>query len=94
MCVQSALKGSPAGDSLLSKNVKRLSKREFQALLLLSAGMKRADAAEYMEISVNSYRVYLENVVKKLRARNLNHAVYLATLQGLIKFPDLPLPKR
>lgn len=92
MCVTSAREDKCRGESLLSRNVKRLSRREYQVLILHAGGMKRAAASEFMGISVNSHRVYLDKIVKKLRARNMTHAVYLATVSGLIVFPDVPLP--
>ena len=92
MCASDARGEQRKRGGMLAQNVKRLSTREYQALVLFAGGKKRSEAAEFMDVSVNSYRVYLANVVKKLRARNMNHAVYLATVSGLLVFPDIRLP--
>lgn len=61
-----------------------LSPRELSAMTLLAKGMSRAQAAEQMEISEHTLRVYIEAARHKLGALNTTHAVARALSMGLI----------
>ncbi len=70
-----------AGD--LSPNAS-LSPREVSAMTLLAKGRSRAQAAEELQISEHTLRVYIETARHKLGALNTTHAVARALAQGLI----------
>lgn len=61
-----------------------LSPRERDALTLLASGQSRADAAEALNISEHTFRVYIDTARHKLGALNTTHAVALALSRGLI----------
>jgi len=61
-----------------------LSPRELSAITLLAKGFNRAQAAEDLEISEHTLRVYVEGARHKLGALNTTHAVARALSQGLI----------
>ena len=61
-----------------------LSPRETDALTLLASGRTRAQAADYLGISENTLRVYIESARFKLNATNTIHAVANAMSRGLI----------
>ncbi|SIN78930.1 helix-turn-helix transcriptional regulator [Vannielia litorea] len=63
-----------------------LSPRERDALTLLALGYSRAQAAESLEISEHTLRVYIEGARYKLGAMNTTHAVALALAQGRLVF--------
>ena len=64
--------------------VSLLSKRESDALSLLSMGYARGHAAERMGISEHTLRTYIESGRRKLGALNTVHAVSRALAEGLI----------
>ncbi|WP_425040801.1 helix-turn-helix transcriptional regulator [Primorskyibacter sp. S187A] len=61
-----------------------LSPREADAMTLLAAGFSRAQAAEKLDISEHTLRVYIESARFKLGAMNTTHAVARALSRGLI----------
>lgn len=61
-----------------------LSPRERDVLTLLAIGRSRAEAAEALQISEHTLRVYVDTARMKLGARNTIHAVAAAMTQGLI----------
>ncbi|TNJ47686.1 autoinducer binding domain-containing protein [Phaeobacter sp. B1627] len=61
-----------------------LSLRETEALSLLAEGHSRARAAEVLDISEHTLRVYIEGARGKLKAQNTTHAVARAIAIGLI----------
>lgn len=61
-----------------------LSPRELASLTQLAEGKSRAKAAEALEISEHTLRVYIESARKKLGAQNTTHAVAKAVATGLI----------
>lgn len=61
-----------------------LSMRETEALSLLAEGHSRARAAETLDISEHTLRVYIEGARGKLQAQNTTHAVARAISMGLI----------
>jgi DNA-binding CsgD family transcriptional regulator len=61
-----------------------LSPREVDVLSLLALGHSRASAADALNISEHTLRVYVEGARLKLGANNTTHAVAAALTQGLI----------
>lgn len=61
-----------------------LSPRELAAMTLLAKGLNRAQAAEELNISEHTLRVYIEAARHKLGALNTTHAVARALSAGLI----------
>jgi len=61
-----------------------LSPREAEVMTLLAAGFNRAQAAERLQISEHTLRVYIESARFKLGAMNTTHAVARALSRGLI----------
>lgn len=61
-----------------------LSPRETDALTMLALGYSRAQAAESLQISEHTLRVYIESARFKLAAMNTTHAVARAMNQGLL----------
>jgi DNA-binding CsgD family transcriptional regulator len=62
----------------------KLSPRETSALTYLARGMSRNQAAQHMQISEHTLRVYIESARHKLGALNTTHAVARALNSGLI----------
>ena len=61
-----------------------LSPREIDSLTMLARGRSRAQAANELEISEHTLRVYIESARHKLTAANTTHAVATALQQGLL----------
>lgn len=61
-----------------------LSAREKDAISLIAEGKSRAQAAGFLGISENTFRVYIDSARHKLGALNIPHAIALATHKGLI----------
>lgn len=61
-----------------------LSPRELAAMTYIAKGMSRAQAADHMNISEHTLRVYIESARHKLGALNTTHAVARALSNGLI----------
>ncbi|SDK22071.1 regulatory protein, luxR family [Aliiruegeria lutimaris] len=76
-----ALEFEQEGDSAPTPT---LSPRELAAMTYLAKGMSRAQAAQEMEISEHTLRVYIEAARHKLGALNTTHAVARALSRGLI----------
>ncbi|RYH08797.1 LuxR family transcriptional regulator [Tropicimonas sp. IMCC6043] len=76
-----ALEFEQGGDSAPAP---ALSPRELAAMTYLAKGMSRAQAAQEMDISEHTLRVYIEAARHKLGAINTTHAVARALSRGLI----------
>ncbi|MGR3495704.1 helix-turn-helix transcriptional regulator [Citreimonas sp.] len=61
-----------------------LSPREVEAMTMLAIGLSRAQAADKLQISEHTLRVYVESARFKLGALNTTHAVARALSRGLI----------
>lgn len=61
-----------------------LSPREVEAMTMLAVGLNRAQAADQLNISEHTLRVYVESARFKLGALNTTHAVARALSRGLI----------
>ena len=67
-----------------AKQMRDLSPRERDALILLGHGDARGQIAEKMKISEHTLRVYIDSARYKLGAANTTHAVALAISRGVI----------
>lgn len=76
-----ALDFEQGGDSAPAPS---LSPRELAAMTYLAKGLSRAQAAQEMDISEHTLRVYIEAARHKLGALNTTHAVARALSRGLI----------
>lgn len=68
----------------LPESARMLSPREVDVMTYLAMGLSRAQAAEKLDISESTLRVYIESARNKLGALNTTHAVARAMNQGLI----------
>lgn len=68
----------------LPEAARALSPRETDAMTFLAMGLNRAQAADTMDISEHTLRVYIESARFKLGAINTTHAVARAMSRGLI----------
>ena len=68
----------------LPEAARTLSPREIDVMTCLAMGYSRAQAAEKLDISESTLRVYIESARFKLGALNTTHAVARAMNQGLI----------
>lgn len=66
------------------ENGQPLSPREVEAMTMLAIGLSRAQAADKLQISEHTLRVYVESARFKLGALNTTHAVARALSRGLI----------
>lgn len=64
----------------------RLSPREAQSLTMAAHGLTDREIARRLGLMPRTVRVYLARARDKLGAVNTTHAVFLATLAGLILF--------
>lgn len=61
-----------------------LSIREKDAISLISEGKSRGQAADFLGISENTFRVYIDSARHKLGALNIPHAIAIAAHKGII----------
>jgi len=66
------------------QNIVKLSMREVDALTYLARGLSRAKAAEKMQLSEHTLRVYIDTARHKLGGLNLIHAISIAQSKSLI----------
>ncbi|MET0540408.1 MAG: response regulator transcription factor [Variovorax sp.] len=62
-----------------------LSKREFQILLQLASGRKRADIAAELNLSLQTVAVYRASIVRKLGLSTNSELTYFAVKNGLLQ---------
>jgi DNA-binding CsgD family transcriptional regulator len=63
----------------------RISKRELDALVLVSRGLSNTEAAEKISVSTNTFRNHVYNVMRKLGASNRAHALLTAIEKGMLE---------
>ncbi len=63
---------------------RQLSARERDAMRLIASGLSRAQAADKLGISENTFRVYIDSARHKLGALNVPHAIALAAHRGIV----------
>jgi len=62
-----------------------ISKRELDALIMVSRGLSNTEAAEKIYVSVNTFRNHVYNVMKKLGAKNRANALLRAIEKGMVE---------
>jgi len=62
-----------------------ITKRELDALVLVSRGLSNTEAAEKIYVSINTFRNHVYNVMKKLGASNRAHALLTAIEKGMLE---------
>ncbi len=62
-----------------------LSKRELEVIELTAAGCTESSAADKLFISEHTVHTHRHNILKKLEAKTMPHAVAKAFRQGIIK---------
>ena len=63
----------------------QLSERESEILKLIAKGLKRAEVAKQLNISLNTVAAHLKTVYRKLNINNRAEATMEAFRRGLIK---------
>ena len=69
---------------VLANNI-RISFRELQMLLLLARGQEQEEIAKNLDLSINTVRNHIYNVMKKLGAKNRSQAVVKAIENGMFE---------
>lgn len=62
-----------------------LTERECQILYLVAAGSSNVEIAKLLCLSTNTIKAVVAAILKKLKARNRAHAVYIALKDNLLK---------
>jgi DNA-binding CsgD family transcriptional regulator len=70
---------------MAQEGMQKLSPREKDVLTMISAGRRRAQIADSLNISENTLRVYIDSARHKLGALNMFHAVAIAVKTGVVK---------
>jgi DNA-binding NarL/FixJ family response regulator len=65
-------------------NSKKLSSKEVTCLDLCARGFKDREIADTLDIALSTVRFHVNNIVRKLGARNKTHAVFLALKDGVL----------
>jgi len=68
-----------------ARRTARLAERELQVLSAIATGMRSAEAADHLGISLSTLRTHLKNVITKLEARSKLDAVLIAIREGRIR---------
>ncbi|MFW5658537.1 MAG: response regulator transcription factor [Bacteroidota bacterium] len=68
----------------VEQQLRQLSQRQKEVLQLLAMGYAQKEVAEMLHLSFNTVRTLRQRALKKLEAKNLNQAIYIAIKQGLI----------
>ncbi len=61
-----------------------LTERELEYLSLVALGLKNRTAAKYLCVSTSTVKKTLENIFKKLKAKDRSNAVAIAFLHNII----------
>ncbi len=61
-----------------------LSKREIECLMLAALGYSLSETAEVLKISQKTVEQYRNDIKRKLKCRNITHAVFQGIKFGLI----------
>ncbi|MDR1706789.1 MAG: LuxR C-terminal-related transcriptional regulator [Prevotella sp.] len=61
-----------------------LSKRELEILKMASEGMLSKEISEKLSISIHTVNGHRQNILQKMNVQNLQEAIYLARMQGLL----------
>jgi two-component system, NarL family, nitrate/nitrite response regulator NarL len=75
---------APNGSSLRRDTHSPIARREYDVLRRLATGETNAEIATAMQLSPNTVKAYLRNLMQKLRARNRVEAISRAREMGLL----------
>lgn len=67
-----------------AKTSEQLTEREIVTLSYLADGYENREIAETIFVSTHTVKAHVSSILKKLKARNRTHAVYIALKRGLI----------
>ncbi len=67
-----------------AKTSEQLTEREILTLSYLADGYENREIAETIFVSTHTVKAHVSSILKKLKARNRTHAVYIALKRGLI----------
>ena len=62
----------------------QLTEREIVTLSYLAEGYENREIAETIFVSTHTVKAHVSSILKKLKARNRTHAVYIALKRGII----------
>jgi DNA-binding CsgD family transcriptional regulator len=65
-------------------SIDRLSQREAEILLLCSKGLRYAEIASVLSLSIHTVNTHLKNVYRKLMVNSRAEAVYEARRSGIL----------
>jgi DNA-binding CsgD family transcriptional regulator len=72
------------GGFIIKKNI-HITRRELEALALIGMGLSNSEAAERLNVSANTVRNHIWNLMQKLEATSRAHAIVLAVQNGIIE---------
>ncbi|MDB5092519.1 MAG: liaR [Candidatus Eremiobacteraeota bacterium] len=75
---------APSGSSLRRDTHSPIARREYDVLRRLATGETNSEIATAMQLSPNTVKAYLRNLMQKLRARNRVEAISRAREMGLL----------
>ncbi len=67
-----------------AKTSEQLTEREIVTLSYLAEGYENREIAETIFVSTHTVKAHVSSILKKLKARNRTHAVYIALKRGII----------
>ena len=65
---------------------KKLSDRELEVLRLIALGQSNKEIAQRLEVSVDTIKMHVKNLLQKLQASDRTQAVVIAISRGLIQY--------
>lgn len=67
-----------------AKTSEQLTEREIVTLSYRAEGYENREIAETIFVSTHTVKAHVSSILKKLKARNRTHAVYIALKRGII----------
>ena len=67
-----------------AKTSEQLTEREIVTLSYLAEGYENREIAETIFVSTHTVKAHVSSILKKLKARNRTHAVYIALKRSII----------
>ena len=71
--------------------MKKLSRREIEVIRYTAKGCTAKEIAKLLKLKHRTIEIYIANVKKKLGAKNIAHAIYLALKVAIMDFSDTEL---
>jgi len=72
--------------------VDKLSRREFQVMLMISHGLSNVQISEKLCLSPKTISTYRSRLLEKLNAKNEVDLIKIAVEQGMVEFSQTELP--